>query len=817
MMNVTSDSPTKNSSASSSGHQARHIKKVAVLGSGVMGSGIACHFANIGLQVVMLDIVPFDLKDEEKNNPAARNRIVNGALKASLKGKPAPLYDKQFASRITTGNFDDDLDKIADCDWIIEVVIERLDIKKQVFEKVEKHRKEGALITSNTSGIPINLMLEGRSDDFRKHFCGTHFFNPPRYLRLLEIIPTADTAPEVVDFFMEYGDLYLGKQTVLCKDTPAFIANRVGVYAMAKIYQLTTELGMTIEEVDKVTGPAIGRPKTGTFRLGDLVGHDTAAKVIEGIKTNCPTDEQAGAFEIPKYLQFLLDNKFLGDKTRKGFYQKTNEKDDKGRKIILALNLETLEYAPSTRPSLASLKAVKTIDNVSKRVKMMFDAEDKGGELVRKSLLGLFAYVSNRVPEISDNLYSIDDALRAGFGWEMGPFEYWDTIGVKTGIEKAEANGESIAAWVKDMVAAGHESFYRINKGKRQYYDQVSKAYQDMPGAEEFIVLDNYRENAPVFKNSEIVLHDIGDGVLCLEFVSKANSIGEGVLRGMNEAIQIAEDGDWKALVIGNNAQHFSVGANLMMIGMLAFQQEFDELNMAVNLFQQATMRCRYSSIPVVAATQGYVFGGGCETMMHCDAAVCAAESYIGLVEAGVGLIPGGGGTKEFALRLSDSFDVGDVKIPKLIERFRTIAMASVGTSAYEAFNLGYLDSKRDSVSVNVHRNIGEAKKKALELAHGYTQPIQRDDILVLGRGGLGALYAAANELMLGRYASPHDIKIAKKVAYVLCGGDLTGEQRVSEQYLLDVEREAFLSLLGEQKTLERIQHMLQTNKPLRN
>ncbi len=817
MMNVTSDSPTKNSSASSSGHQSRHIKKVAVLGSGVMGSGIACHFANIGLQVVMLDIVPFDLKDEEKNNPAARNRIVNSALKASLKGKPAPLYDKQFASRITTGNFDDDLDKIADCDWIIEVVIERLDIKKQVFEKVEKHRKAGALITSNTSGIPINLMLEGRSDDFRKHFCGTHFFNPPRYLRLLEIIPTADTAPEVVDFFMEYGDLYLGKQTVLCKDTPAFIANRVGVYAMAKIYQLTTELGMTIEEVDKVTGPAIGRPKTGTFRLGDLVGHDTAAKVIEGIKTNCPTDEQAGAFEIPKYLQFLLDNKFLGDKTRKGFYQKTKEKDDKGRKIILALNLETLEYAPSTRPALASLKAVKTIDSLPKRVKMMFDAEDKGGELVRKSLLGLFAYVSNRVPEISDNLYSIDDALRAGFGWEMGPFEYWDTIGVKTGIEKAEANGESIATWVKDMVAAGHESFYRINKGKRQYYDQVSKAYQDMPGAEEFIVLDNYRENAPVFKNSEIVLHDIGDGVLCLEFVSKANSIGEGVLRGMNEAIQIAEDGDWKALVIGNNAQHFSVGANLMMIGMLAFQQEFEELNMAVNLFQQATMRCRYSSIPVVAATQGYVFGGGCETVMHCDAAVCAAESYIGLVEAGVGLIPGGGGTKEFALRLSDSFDVGDVKIPKLIERFRTIAMASVGTSAYEAFNLGYLDSKRDSVSVNVHRNIGEAKKKALELSHGYTQPIQREDILVLGRGGLGALYAAANELMLGRYASPHDIKIAKKVAYVLCGGDLTGEQRVSEQYLLDVEREAFLSLLGEKKTLERIQHMLQTNKPLRN
>lgn len=816
-MNVTSDSPTQPASDQVQSPKSRHIRKVAVLGSGVMGSGIACHFANIGLEVVMLDIVPFDLKEEEKSIPAARNRIVNGALKATLKAKPAPLYDKSFASRISTGNFDDDLEKIADCDWIIEVVIERLDIKKQVFEKVEKYRKPGTLITSNTSGIPINLMLEGRSDDFRRHFCGTHFFNPPRYLRLLEVIPTTETAPEVTDFFMHYGDRYLGKQTVLCKDTPAFIANRVGVYAMAKIYQLTTELGLTIEEVDKLTGPTIGRPKTGTFRLGDLVGHDTAAKVIQGIKENCPNDEQAGAFEIPKYLDFLLENKFLGDKSRKGFYQKTKEKDENSRKIILALNLETLEYAPSTRPSLPSLKTAKQIENLPKRVRAMFKAEDKGGELIRKSLAGLFAYVSNRIPEISDNLYSIDDALRAGFGWEMGPFEYWDTIGLEDAIAAAEAQGESIGAWVKELIADGHNSFYRVHQGKRQFYDISSKSYQDLPGAEQFIVLDNYRENAPVFKNSEIVLHDIGDGVLCLEFVSKANSIGEGVLRGMNEAIQIAEDGDWKALVIGNNATNFSVGANLMMIGMLAFQQEFDELNMAIDLFQQTTMRCRYSSVPVVAATQGYVFGGGCETIMHCDAAVCAAESYIGLVEAGVGLIPGGGGTKEFAVRLSDSFDVGDVKIPKLIESFRTVAMASVGTSAYEAFNLGYLQPERDSVIVNAKRNIAEAKKKALELADGYTQPLHRNDILVLGRGGMAALYAAANELMLGRYASEHDIKIAKKVAYVLCGGDLTGEQRVSEQYLLDIEREAFMSLLGEQKTLERIQHMLQTNKPLRN
>lgn len=817
MMNVTSDSTAPTAAGQVIGPHARHIRKVAVLGSGVMGSGIACHFANIGLQVLMLDIVPFDLKDEEKDQKSARNRIVDGALKAALKSKPAPLYDKPFASRIRTGNFDDDLEAIVDCDWIIEVVIERLDIKKEVFAKVEQYRKPGTLITSNTSGIPIHLMLEGRSEDFRRHFCGTHFFNPPRYLRLLEVIPTPETDPAVTEFFMHYGDRFLGKQTVLCKDTPAFIANRVGVYAMAKIYQLTTQLGLSIEEVDKLTGPTIGRPKTGTFRLGDLVGHDTAAKVIQGIKANCPDDEQASAFEIPAYLQFLLDNKFLGDKSGKGFYQKTKERDEKGRKVILALNLETLEYAPSQRPKLASLDTAKQIEDLPKRIRAMFKATDKGGELIRQSLLGLFAYVSNRIPEISDNLYSIDDALRAGFGWELGPFEYWDTVGIEDAVAKAEAQGESIADWVKEMLAAGHSSFYRVHAGKRQYYDVASKTYQDLPGAESFIVLDNYRERTPVLQNPEATLHDIGEGVLCLEFTSKANSIGEGVLRGINEAIQIAEEGEWKGLVIGNNAQHFTVGANLMMIGMMAFQDEFEELNMAVNYFQQTTMRCRYSSIPVVAATQGYVFGGGCEALMHCDAAVCAAESYIGLVEVGVGLLPGGAGTKEFALRLSDSFDVGDVKIPKLIERFKTIALANVSTSAYEGFKHGYLDPTRDSVVVNTRRNIAEAKKKVLELADGYTQPIQRDDVLVLGRGGLAALYAAANELKLGGYASEHDIKIAHKVAQVLCGGDLTGEQRVSEQYLLDIEREAFLSLAGEQKTRERIQHMLQTNKPLRN
>jgi 3-hydroxyacyl-CoA dehydrogenase len=795
----------------------RRIRKVAVLGSGVMGSGIACHFANIGLEVLLLDIVPRDLPEDKINDKALRNSIATNSLATAIKSKPAPLYDANFASYIKVGNFEDDFEKISDCDWVVEVVVERLDIKNIIFEKVDQNRKKGTLVTSNTSGIPIHLMLEGRSDDFKKNFCGTHFFNPPRYMRLLEIIPTQETDPEVVAFFMKYGDRYLGKQTVLAKDTPAFIANRVGVYAMSKIYQLTTELGLTIGDVDKLTGPAIGRPKTGTFRLGDLVGHDTSAKVIQGIKDNCPNDEQAGTFGIPKYYQFLLDNNFLGNKTGQGFYKKTKEKDEKGRPVILSLNLETLEYEVPPKTNLASLGIAKQTENVSKRIRAIFNSDDKGGQLIKQSLSGLFAYVSNRIPEIADRLYSIDDALRAGFAWDFGPFEYWDIIGLKEGVEAAEAQGEKIADWVKDMIAAGADSFYKTENGQRKYYDVATKSYKVVPGTEEFIILDTIREKAPVFKNSEVTLHDIGDGVLCLEFQSKANSIGEGVLRGMEESIRIAEEGDWKGLVIGNNAKNFSVGANLMMIGMMAYQQDFDQLNMAVKLFQDTVMRCRFSSIPVVIATQGYVFGGACETLMHCDAAAVAAESYIGLVEVGVGLIPGGAGTKEFAVRLSDSFFAGDVQVPSLIERFKTIALASVATSAHEAYNLGYMQKTKDHVVMNTQRNIAEAKAKVLELANGYVQPVMREDIMVLGRSGLASLYVAANELKLGNYASEHDIKIAKKVAWVLCGGDLTGQQKVSERYLVDLEREAFLSLCGEQKTLERIQHMLTTNKPLRN
>ncbi len=796
----------------------KHIKKVAVLGSGLMGTGIAAHLAGCGFEVLMLDILPPDLSEADAQKPEARNRIAQQALQNALKAKLNPFYDPKFASRITVGNFEDDFPKIKDCEWIIEVVVERLDIKRQIFEKVEKYRAPGSLISSNTSGIPIHLMTEGRSEDFRKNFLGTHFFNPVRYMRLLEIIPTADTDPAVTEFFMHFGDVFLGKQTVLCKDTPAFIANRIGVFSMAKIFQLTYELGLDIATVDALTGPAIGRPKTGTFRLADLVGMDTAAHVISGLRQNCPNDEQVQAFEMPKFLQFLIENKFFGDKSGKGFYQKTDQKDDKGRSVVLALNLQTLEYGPSQKAKLPLLDTLKQIDELPRRMKAIFQANDAGAELLQRYFLSLFAYASNRVPEISDTLYAIDDALRAGFAWDKGPFEYWDMVGVAEGAAAAEARGEKIAPWVKDMLAAGHTQFYRMESGKRLCYNPQTKTYEPLPGGEAFIVLDAYRNQKPVFQNAECTLHDIGDGVLCLEFHSKMNAIGEGILRGLNESIRIAEEEGWRGLVIGNNAQNFTVGANLMMIAMMAYQQEWDELNMAVNFFQQTSMRLRYSSVPVVMATQGYVFGGGCELAMHCDAVAAAAESYIGLVEVGVGLLPGGGGTKEFAVRASDAYSrEGDVQIPTLIEKFKTIATGQVATSAFQAFNYGYLLPQKDHVVLNTARNIGEAKARVLAMADDYVQPIPRRDVYVLGRTGLGALYIAAHSLYLGNYATEHDIKIARKIAWVLCGGDLTGPQHVSEQYLLDLEREAFLSLCGEPKTLARIQHMLESGKPLRN
>jgi 3-hydroxyacyl-CoA dehydrogenase len=791
------------------------IRKVAVLGSGLMGTGIAAHLAGCGLDVLMLDILPAEL---EVGNKGQRNQVGERALQQALKAKPAPFFDQRFASRIRVGNFEDDLQDIGGCDWIIEVVVERLDIKRQLYERVERHRRPGTLVSSNTSGIPIHMMSEGRTDDFRSHFCGTHFFNPTRYMRLLEIIPTGETQDEVVDFFMHFGDVVLGKQTVLCKDTPAFFCKRVGVYAMARIFELAQNMGLDLATVDTLTGSAIGRPKTGTFRLADLVGMDTAVHVIEGMRNNCPNDAHIQDIKVPPFLKFLIDNKFFGNKSGQGFYKKTGERDGKGRPVVLALNLNTMEYEAVQKVKLPILETLRQIDELPRRMRAIFKGSDQGALFLQQSFLELFSYASSRVPEVSDTLYAIDDALRAGFAWEKGPFEYWDMVGVSEGVEAARVAGISVPEWVDLMLAAGHTHFYKTEGGRRACFHPGKGVYELLPGGDSFILLDNYRDRKAVYTNSECTAHDLGDGVLCLEFHSKMNAIGEGILRGINDVIQLAEDEGWHGIVIGNNAQNFTVGANIMMIAMMAYQQEWDSLNLAVDVFQKTSMRMRYSSVPVVMATQGYVFGGGCEFAMHSDGVVAAAESYIGLVEVGVGVLPGGGGTKEFAVRISDVITrEGDVQIPTLIDRFRTIATAQVATSAYEAFNYGYLTSQKDRVVHNAGRNIAEAKARVLTLSEGYVQPIPRRDVTVLGRTGLGALYAAAHTLALGNYASEHDIKIAKKIAWVLCGGDLSGSQQVSEYYLLDLEREAFLSLCGEQKTLERIQYMLENGKPLRN
>lgn len=796
----------------------RRIRKVAVLGSGVMGSQIAMHMAGVGLEVLLLDIAPKELNADETakglslDHPAVKNRIVKTAFDAALKLNPNPIYDKKFANRITLGNFEDDMKAIANVDWIIEVVVERLDIKKIVYEQVEKYRKPGTLITSNTSGIPMELLIQERSEDFQAHFCGTHFFNPPRYLKLLEVIPSTKTKPEVVNFFLEYGSKILGKTTVLCKDTPAFIANRIGVFGIMALFHNIKELGLTTEEIDKLTGPIMGRPKSATFRTADVVGLDTLVNVANGLKANLPNDEAKAYFELPDYLVKMIENKWLGQKTKQGFFKKMPDGE------IYSLDLNTLEYVPQKKVKFATLEAAKQVTKLEDRMKVLMGGKDVAGEFYRKTNFALFEYVANRIPEISDDIYKVDDALKAGFGWALGPFAMWDAVGVKSSVELMEAAGHKVAAWVKDMLAAGFESFYKVENGKTLYYDQNAKSYKVIPGRDHFIILDNIRATKKVWGNSGTTLHDLGDGVLNLEFHTKMNSMGGEVLDGIMKSIDIAESKGYNGLVIGNQGEVFSAGANLAMVLMLAAEQEWDELNFAIKAFQNATMRVRYSAIPVVVAPHGLTLGGGCELCLHADAVVAAAETYIGLVEVGVGVIPGGGGTKEFALRASDAMGPEDIRIPTLKEKFLTIGQAKVATSAYEAYNLGIFRHGTDKVVTNSDLLISEAKKEVLRLAEaGYVQKPQRNDIMVMGREGLGVVYAGANSMLSGKYISEHDALVSQKLGYVLCGGDLSERTLVSEQYLLDLEREAFLSLLGTRKTLERMQHMLKTGKPLRN
>lgn len=798
----------------------RRINKVAVIGSGIMGSGIACHFANIGVEVLLLDIVPRELNDVEKakgltlEDKVVRNRIVNGDLQKAIKSNPAPLYHKSFANRINTGNLEDDISKVKDVDWIIEVVVERLDIKKQVFENLEKHRTPGTIITTNTSGIPIKFMSEGRSEDFQKHFCGTHFFNPPRYLKLFEIIPGPKTDPEILDFLNGYGEQFLGKTTVVAKDTPAFIGNRIGIFGIQSLFHLVKDMGLTVEEVDKLTGPVIGRPKSATFRTVDVVGLDTLVHVANGIYENCPKDEAHDLFKLPEFVQTLVDNKWLGSKSGQGFYKKVR-KDD-GSSEILTLDLDTMEYRSSKRASFATLELTKSVDKVTDRFPILIKGKDKAGDFYRQNFAGMFAYVTNRIPEISDELYKIDDAMKAGFGWEHGPFEIWDAVGLDKGLELMEAAGKKPATWIQEMKAAGATSFYTVKDGATYYYDIPQKKHQKVPGQDAFIILDNIRKSNEVFKNSGVVVEDLGDGILNCEFQSKMNSIGGDVLTGLNKAIDLAEK-DFDGLVVGNQGANFSVGANIGMIFMMAVEQEYDELNAAIKFFQDSVMRLRYSSIPTVVAPHGMTLGGGCEMTLHADRVVAAAESYIGLVEFGVGVIPGGGGSKEMALRASDSFMKDDVELNRLQEYFLTIGMAKVSTSAYEAYDLDILKKGKDIVVVNKDRQIATAKAVARQMAdQGYTKPVKRKNVKVLGKQALGMFLVGTDSMEASKYISEHDHKIANKLAYVMAGGDLSEPTLVTEQYLLDLEREAFLSLCGERKTLERLQHMIQKGKPLR-
>jgi 3-hydroxyacyl-CoA dehydrogenase len=797
----------------------RTIHKVAVLGSGIMGSRIACHFANIGVEVLLLDIAPKELTEEETkkgltlDSLAVKNRIVQSSFDATLKSNPASLFSKKFASRVKLGNFTDDMSKIKNYDWTIEVVVENLDVKKKVYEEVEKHRKPGTLITSNTSGIPIHLMAEGRSEDFQKNFCGTHFFNPPRYLKLLEIIPTAKTDPEVTDFLMHYGDLFLGKTTVLCKDTAAFIGNRVGVWGLLKVIDSMQKFDLNVDEIDKLTGPVIGRPKSATFRTSDLVGLDTMVKVANNLYAGLPNDEGRNIFKLPEVVSKLEQNKWLGDKTKQGFYKKS--KNAKGETEILTLDLKTFEYKPKAKAKFATLESTKTIDNLKDRFKVLLAGKDKAGDFYRDAFFGLFQYVSFRIPEISDELFRIDDAVSAGFGWELGPYQTWDAVSVEKTLPQMEAGGYKPAQWVYDMVAQGNKTFYRVENGVQQYYDIPTRTYKAIPGKEAFIILENLSDKV-IWKNAESKVTDLGDGVVDFSWSSKSYTLGTSVIEGLNKAIDIAEK-DYRGLVVGHQGSDFSLGANLGLVFMYAIEQDYDELDFMVRAFQNSTMRIRYSSIPVIVCPQGRTLGGGCEMTLHADRVQAAAETYIGLVEVGVGLIPGGGGTKEFTKRVSDSIEEGDVELNTLQSAFMNIATAKVATSWEEAKEMGIIRDK-DRVSMNKDRQILDAKESAIELAiEGYTMPVSGRNIKVQGKTGQALFLAGIQGMRMGNFISDHDVKIAQKIANVMCGGDLSYPQEVTEQYLLDLEREAFVSLCGEKKTLERIQSILTGGKPLRN
>ena len=800
------------------------IEKAAVLGAGTMGAQIAAHLANAGIPALLLDIAPRELTKEEEakglslESKQVRNRIAQAGLDAAKKAKPAAFFTPERATLVSVGNFDDDMQQLKNCDLVIEAVVENLEIKRSLFERVEQHRKPGSVIASNTSGIPIRSLAEGFSEDFRAHFLGVHFFNPPRYMKLVEIIRTEWTKPEVSCFMFGFLDQRLGKGVVAAKDRPNFIANRIGTFGALVTMKTMLEDGYSIEEVDKMTGQAVGRPKTATFRTFDLVGLDVFGHVIKNLYENLPEDEEREVFIAPEFLTGMIGRGILGNKTKGGFYKR--QKGEGEKQDIWTLDVASLEYKPSERVKLPALEMAKNIENTPERIKSLVWGTDRAGAFLWKTFSRTLRYAASRVPEIANTLVDVDRAMKWGFSWELGIFESWDAIGVEKSVARMKEEGQRIPPNVQQMLDAGAKSFYKEEQGQKFYFDFASGQYvplAEMPGV---IILKSVKDRTGVIKkNAGASLVDLGDGVACLEFHSKMNAIGGDTLQMLKNALAEVEK-NFVGMVVGNQGTNFSVGANLMLLLLEAQEENWEEIDMIVRAFQNATMSLRYSAKPVVVAPFQMTFGGGCEMVLHADRVRAASETYMGLVEVGVGLIPAGGGTKEMCLRVLDSIPQGVTDadpFPFIKRAFETIALAKVATSAEEARAFGFL-SADDSVSMNSERLIADAKQEVLSLAAtGYVEPQPRTDILALGMAALSTLKLGIHQMVRGGFISEYDALIGTKLARILTGGDLNHPTKVSEQYLLDLEREAFLSLCGERKTQERIGHMLKTGKPLRN
>jgi len=802
------------------------IQKTVVLGAGTMGARIAAHFANAGLPCLLLDIVP----KGAGGSAAERNRLVLAGIEAAKKSKPAAFFTPALAAKLSIGNFEDDLPRIADADWIIEVVAENLEIKRGLLAKVAQFRKPGSIVTTNTSGLPVHLIAEGLPDEFQQHWAGTHFFNPPRYMKLVEVIPGPNTSPEVLQTLLDFSDRRLGKGVVIAKDTPNFIANRIGTFSMLNAVRLMSQLGMTVEEVDACTGPAVGWPKSATFRTADIVGLDVLMHVVKNIYETAQHDESREAYKIPPMVEEMAKRNWLGDKTGQGFYKKV--KGGEGEKEILTLDMNTMEYRERQKARFPSIEAGKTIEDTRERLRVLlgplFEGQktDKAQQFIWGGLSEMCLYAGRRMPEISDHVADVDRAMRWGFAWELGPFEMVDAIGLKRFAEQIKKEGRSLPPIFDKALAAGRNSFYESHKGESSVFALADGGLEKVQEPAGIVILKSSKEaGRELERNTGASLIDLGDGVVCCEFHSKMNAIGADLIAMIHKGLKRLETG-FDAMVIANQATNFSVGANLMLVLVGAQEQEWDELHMAVKQFQNVNLAIKYAPKPVVAAPQGMALGGGCEISLHAAKVHAAAEAYIGLVETGVGLIPGGGGTKEMLIRANENAASGDDLdlFHTLRPVFETIAMAKVGTSAEECRDLGYL-RRADSYSMNRDRLVADAKQTALALARGGWKPAatswqegaQTTQIKVLGEGFLAAAKMAIHLMVRGRYASDYDAHVARKLANILAGGPLSAPQMVSEQYVLDLEREAFVSLCGEKKTQERIAFTLKTGKPLRN